>query len=98
MSISSYNAKIMIKGTGVPDTYTQLVAVKNLPQIGGEPETLDTTTLSDLMKTSIPGIQAMEPMKFTANYDKAKYTEIKAFENVEKDYQIWYGNDGLGTD
>lgn len=98
MAISSYNAKLMHDtGTGTP-TWTQLLPVKTTPQLGGAPEQLETTTLDDNMQTYINGIQASEAMTFTANYDDAKYDELKLLENTTEKYAVWFGNDGLGAD
>ena len=49
MATSSYKSFLMKKGTG--DTYEKLVDIKDYPDIGGSPETLETTTLSDSMQT-----------------------------------------------
>lgn len=97
-AISSYNAKLMHDtGTSTP-TWVQLLPVKTTPQLGGVPESLDTTTLDDNMTTSINGIQQSEPMSFTANYNSAKYDELKLLENKSEKYAVWFGNDGLGSD
>ena len=98
MAISSYNAKLM-KGTGTDTiTWTQLLPVKTTPQLGGEPEQLETTTLDDNMQTFINGIQTSEAMSFTANYDSDKYDDLKELENITNPYAVWFGNDGLGSD
>lgn len=95
MSISSYNTKLM---TSADETvWTQLIPVKTTPQIGGEREQLETTTLDDDMQTFINGIQSSEAMSFTANYDSDKYDALKLLENLTKHYAVWFGNDGLGS-
>ena len=46
MAISTYKVFLMKKGdTG--DTWSKLVDIKEFPDLGGEPEMLETTTLSD---------------------------------------------------
>lgn len=97
MAISSYNAKLM-HGTGATPTWTQLLPVKTTPQLGGEPEQLETTTLDDNMQTFINGIQQSEAMSFTANYDKTQYDTLKALENKTEKYAVWFGNAGDGSD
>ena len=95
MAISSYNAKLMhFKGS----TWQQLIPVKTTPQLGGAPEQLETTTLDDNMQTFINGIQTAEAMTFTANYDSAKYDELKLLEGKTEKYAVWFGNNGDGTD
>lgn len=95
MSISSYNTKLMHSTDGT--LYTQLLPVKTTPQIGGEREQLETTTLDDDMQTFINGIQSSEAMSFTANYDSDEYDALKLLENITKHYAVWFGNDGLGS-
>lgn len=97
MAISSYNARLM-KGTGATPTWSKLIDVKTTPQLGGAPELLETTTLSDNMQTYISGIQATEAMTFTTNYTKTDYTTLKALENTTGDYAVWFGNAGDGAD
>lgn len=94
MATSSYKTFLMHKSSG--GQYEKLVDIKSYPDLGGEPEQLDTTTLSDNMTTSIAGIQSLESMQFDANYDKAKYAELKALEGKEEDYAVWYGGTGEG--
>ena len=88
----------MIKGEG--ETYEKLVDIKDYPDIGGSPETLETTTLSDSMQTYINGIQSSEAMEFTINYTSEIYDTIDAMSDVEKDFAIWFGGnevDGVVT-
>lgn len=94
MATSSYKTFLMHKSSG--GQYEKLVDIKSYPDLGGEPEQLDTTTLSDNMTTSIAGIQSLESMQFDANYDKSKYAELKALEGKEEDYAVWYGGTGEG--
>lgn len=96
MATSSYKTFLMHKSSG--GQYEKLVDIKSYPDLGGEPEQLDTTTLSDNMTTSIAGIQSLESMQFDANYDKTKYAELKALEGKEEDYAVWYGGTGEGKD
>lgn len=93
MAFSSYNSKLMYKESS---TWTQLCKIKGLPQIGGEPEQIETTTLDDKVSTFIDGIQSQDSMSFVNNYTKATYTTIKALEGTEQDLSIWLGEDGLG--
>ena len=94
MAFSSYNAKLMRKNES---TWVQVCPIKGIPQIGGEPEQIETTTCDDKIQTFIDGIQQQETMSITDNYDKTKYQSIKALEGTEQDLSIWLGNDGLGS-
>lgn len=78
-------------------TWAMLCPVKGIPQIGGEPEQIETTTLEDDSQTFIDGVQSQDAMSFTVNYDLATYKKIKAL-TVEQDLSIWLGNDGDGTE
>ena len=95
MAISSYGAKLMYKNTS---TWEQVCAIKGVPQIGGEPEQIETTTCDDRVQTFIDGVQQQETMSTTTNYTKAEYKKIKALEGTEQDLSIWLGNDGLGSE
>ncbi len=89
MAISTYKVFLMKKGTD--DTYEKLIDIKDFPDLGGAPEMLETTTLSDSMQTYIPGIQTLEALEFTANYTKEDYTALKQLEGVPTDFAVWFG-------
>ena len=79
MAISTYKVFLMKKGdTG--DTWSKLVDIKEFPDLGGEPEMLETTTLSDNMQTYIAGIQSLDGLSFSANYDMTTFKTLKALE------------------
>lgn len=89
MATSSYKTFLMHAKTGT--TYEKLVDIKDYPDLGGEPEMLQTTTLSDKMHTYVPGIQSLEGMSFTANYDKEVYTTLEALKDKDESYSVWFG-------
>ena len=88
MAISTYKVFLMKKTS---DTWSKLIDIKDFPDLGGSPELLETTTLSDKMQTYIPGIQSLDALEFTANYTKEDYSTLKALEGVENDYAVWFG-------
>lgn len=90
MATSTYKTFLMHKGAS-ENAYQKLVDITEFPDLGGEPEFLDTTTLSDKMRTFILGIQNNEGMVFNANYDKSDYTALKALEEQDEDYAVWFG-------
>lgn len=94
MAISTYGIFLMHKGSG--SSYEKLIDIKDFPDLGGSPEMLETTTLSDNMQTYIPGIQSLDALEFTANYDKAEFTKLKKMENTEKDFAVWFGGTESG--
>lgn len=93
MAISTYKVFLMKKGSS-DDTWSKLVDIKEFPDLGGEPEMLETTTLSDNMQTYIAGIQSLDGLTFTANYDKEDFQTLKALEGKENDYAVWFGGTG----
>ena len=98
MAISTYKVFLMHKASSGGDTYTKLIDIKEFPDLGGEPEMLETTTLSDNMQTYIAGIQSMDGLSFSANYDMADYQKLKALEGKKESYAVWFGgNESGGT-
>lgn len=96
MAISTYQVYLMHKSTDGAGEYAKLVDIKSFGDIGGSPEQLDTTTLSDKIKTSILGIQELDLMDFTANYTKADFAKVKALEGKNLPYAVWFGADASG--
>ncbi len=90
MAISTYKAFLM-KGTGEIPTYAKLIDIKDFPDLGGAPEMLETTTLSNGAQTYIPGIRSLEALEFTANYTKTDYTTLAALDGTDTDYAVWFG-------
>lgn len=93
MAISTYKIFLMKKSTS---TYEKLIDIKEFPDLGGAPEMLETTTLSDNMQTYIPGVQSLDALEFTANYTKADFIKLKALEGQETDFAVWFGGTGEG--
>ena len=93
MARNTYNTilKYRKKGTGAGE-YTKLVDIKDFPDLGGEPELLETTTLSNKAQTYINGIQSMDALTFTYNYDKQTYSTIKELEGEQLDFQLCFGS------
>lgn len=88
MAISTYKIFLMMKKEA---SYEKLIDIKDFPDLGGSPEMLETTTLSDKMQTYIPGIQSLDALEFTANYTKEDFMKLKALEGVEHEYAVWFG-------
>ena len=89
MASSTYKTFLMKKGTG--DTYEKLVDIKDFPDIGGAPEMIETTTLSDPMQTYVEGIMGSDAMEFTINYDLDTYETLLGMKGVENEFAIWFG-------
>jgi hypothetical protein len=93
MAISTHGITLMYR-SAEGSSYTKLIDIKDFPDLGGTPEMLETTTLSDNMQTYIPGIQSLDALEFTANYTKADFTKIKAMEGVDTEFAVWFGAEG----
>jgi hypothetical protein len=75
------------------EAYEKVVDIKDFPDLGGAPELLETTTLSDKMKTYIPGIQSSEGLPFTSNYTAADFARLQALEGSDHEFAVWFGGD-----
>lgn len=95
MASATIYTYLMQNTTGT--TYTKLVDIKSYPDLGGTPEQIDVTTLSDTIRKNVNGVQELDSFEFTANYDKTDYTTLKALENTTKKYAVWFGVNGSGA-
>lgn len=93
MASSSYKTFLMYKNTSA---YEKLVDIKNFPDLGGAPEMLETTTLSDAMQTFVEGIQSQSALEFNINYDLETYQKIVAMKGTEKEFAVWFGGTETG--
>lgn len=69
--ISTYNTTLTVGGTNVP--------IKDFPDMGSDPETIDVTTLYDDQFKYIAGIKGSGALSFNANYDKSVYTTLDGY-------------------
>lgn len=96
MAISTYKVFLM-KGTGSGTlTWSKLIDIKDFPDLGGAPELLETTTLSDGMQTYIPGIQSLDALEFTANYDVDDFDDLRLLAGQDNNYAVWFGTNSSG--
>jgi hypothetical protein len=86
MAISTYPVTLK---AGV----TKLCDIKDFPDLGGAPEMLETTTLSDAAKTYIAGIQDQQALEFTANYTAVAYAAVNALTTTTA-FTLEFGTDG----
>lgn len=94
MAISTY--KVFLMKSTDESTYEKLIDIKDFPDLGGSPEMLETTTLSDSMQTYIPGIQSLDALEFSANYTKVDFDKLKALEGTELSFAVWFGGTVTG--
>lgn len=93
MAISTYKIFLMQKNV---EAWEKLIDIKEFPDLGGTPEMLETTTLSDKMQTYIPGIQSIDALEFTSNYTLEEYKKLKVLEGKDKEYAVWFGGTEAG--
>lgn len=90
MPRSTFMTFLMMKASS-GSTYTKLIDIKEFPDLGGAPEMLETTTLSDRMQTYISGIQSLDALEFTANYDAGDFATLKALDGQDNQFAVWFG-------
>ena len=93
MAISTYKSFLMVKNSSA---WEKLIDIKSFPDLGGAPELLETTTLSDSMTTNIMGIQSLDALEFECNYSLADYTKLKEMEGDDKEFAVWLGGTEAG--
>ena len=76
MAMNTYGIRLLWGETA--EAVEKVVDIKDFPDMIGEPEMLETTTLSDAQVTNIPGIKSSDTLTFTCNYTKADFTAVNA--------------------
>jgi hypothetical protein len=86
-------------------TFTKVCDITSVPDLGGAPEQIDITTLSDRKQKNMNGIQTVSSHEFSAWYDSEIYDTLQAIMEADYDktsaseldtYQVWIGDDGVG--
>ncbi len=88
---STYMTYLLYSEKG-KNAYKKLVDIKEVPAMGGAPEMLDATTLSDRMKKLIMGIQSLDALTFPINYIVDEYATINEMSGKEYDYAVALGS------
>lgn len=86
---STYGTYLKVKpnaGSGSSTSYEILCPITDFPDLGGEPEMLQTTTLGDKAHTYIEGIQSMDALTFTTNLYFGDETTKGSFLYIKKNY------------
>lgn len=96
MASATIYSFLMHKATSSATAYTKLVDIKSYPDLGGTPEQIDVTTLSDTIRKNVNGVQELDSFEFTANYDKADYTTLKGISG-EHEFSVWFGANSTGA-
>lgn len=97
MARTSYQTYLMHSTNGT--TYEKLVDIKDTPDLGKDPDTIDITTLSDNQKRYLNDIK--DPggaLSFTCNYDIDDYKKLEQLAHKVEHYAIWFGGKTVGDD
>lgn len=73
---------------GSESTFAEIEGLQAVPEIGGDPEQVDITTLKDANKKYISGIQDMDSLEFTFLYDKTVFTKLKTVQTSGKEAEF----------
>ena len=95
MAMNTYG--ITLKWGESADAVEKIVDIKDFPDMIGEPEMLETTTLSDAQVTNIPGIKSSETLTFTCNYTKEDFTAVNADAEKALHYALEFSDGSLFT-
>ena len=70
----------------------KVVDIKDFPDLIGDPNMLETTTLSDEAVTNIPGIRSSDMLTFTCNYTKEDFTAVNDKANTAMYYALEFSD------
>lgn len=84
MAISSYG--VVLKWGAGAESVAKKVDIKDFPDLFGDPNLLETTTLANKQQTYIPGILSSDMKAFTANYTAADFKAC----NDDADKDLYY--------
>ena len=90
MAINTYG--ITLKWGQSAEALTKVVDIKDFPDMIGDPEMLETTTLSDAQVTNIPGIKSSDTLTFTCNYTKADFTAVNEVAGTALHYALEFSD------
>lgn len=80
----------------VTSAYAKVVDITDFPDLGGSPEQIDVTTLSDTSRHYIAGVRSGDALEFTANYTSADFATIAAITGT-KQFAVYFGASNLGV-
>ena len=85
--LSVNNTKISYKADSA-STFTEIPFLMEIPELGGAPEKIDVTVLSDKVKKYVPGIKDLGDLVFKFLYDNSTATS---------NFRVLKGLDDAGT-
>lgn len=96
MAITTENTYLIYNSatSGSTASWKKVVDVKEIPDLGSAPSTVEVTTLSDHQKVYLPGLVDTGNFEFSANYDKDDFEALKKLEGTEYTYGVQLGKSG----
>ena len=91
--MSTIGTALMVKEGGV---YKQVIPITSYPDLGGDPELIQITTLQHRRHVNVNGVQDSGSFQFGANYTAENYTRLSGLADAEKEYSLWFGGTGEG--
>jgi hypothetical protein len=74
--------------------FVEITLLMEVPEMGGDPEKVDVTTLADGVKRSIPGVKDLGDLTFKFLYDNesatSNYRVLKGLEDTATEFQLEY--------
>lgn len=91
--ISTYQTYLMYRTSTAAD-YAKVIDITSFPDLIPPKDRIDISTLSNYMRTYIPGIGDTSEFSFGANYTPDNYQTIVNLEGHVYDYAVWFGASG----
>lgn len=90
MAINTYGVELHWGETA--ETVAKVIDIKDFPDMIGEAEMLETTTLSDAQVTNIPGIKTGSSLTFTYNFSKEDFTKVETDAGKKLHYALIFSD------
>ena len=84
---------LMHEKADTPGTFEKLIDITEYPDLGGEKEKLDVTTLSDTKKRTINGIEDTGDLAFNQSDHRSPYRHkgsYKSRKDTERTFEVWW--------
>ena len=92
MAISSYKVELLKCETS-GENYTKFADIKDFPDLFGDPNTIETTTLSDNQQT----FKTSDTLSFTLNWDKTIASQIIELEGKDTKWKVQFSDGAAFT-
>ena len=90
MAINTFG--VLLKWGASAEEAEKVVDIKDFPDLIGEPDLIEVTTLSDSQVTNIPGIRSSDMLTFTCNYTSTDYKNVNDEANKHLCYVLEFSD------